>query len=189
MSDPIYRQIYNTLNLKTTEELIEIWQTNDRVDWTDTAFDVIREILQERLGELPPQNDAIYEHGEGWLENETNEFEDEVNEKDLCNLENEPAFYEPRQVLKLETWLNWLAIAMVAISAILNLLDLGTWHQIIRSYYMNSSLWDLISWLIAFIIIGFYIMLQGLIYYFVLKALASILNILMEMEFNSRGAT
>lgn len=61
MSDDLRKQIYNSLSQKETDELVEIWQTNDRVQWTEMAFDVIREILQERLGELSPQDEPVYE--------------------------------------------------------------------------------------------------------------------------------
>ncbi len=36
-----------------TEELLEIWRTHDRYEWSEMTFDVIREILQERHVELP----------------------------------------------------------------------------------------------------------------------------------------
>jgi hypothetical protein len=52
--------IYSNLQLKDTEELLEIWTQNDREAWTDEAFDVIRELLAERLGELPKQNQVVY---------------------------------------------------------------------------------------------------------------------------------
>ena len=63
MSDNFRKQVYRNLRYMETDELVEIWQTNDRLEWTDTAFDVIREILQERLEELPPQNEPVYETG------------------------------------------------------------------------------------------------------------------------------
>ena len=64
MSEDHRQQIYMRLKQEETTELVKIWQTNDRAAWTDTAFDVIREILQERLGEPPPQGNPVYEtHG------------------------------------------------------------------------------------------------------------------------------
>jgi hypothetical protein len=61
MGEELRQQIYIRLSEKETAELVEIWQTNDRATWTDTAFDVIRETLQERLVELPPQGEPVYE--------------------------------------------------------------------------------------------------------------------------------
>ncbi len=56
MDEDFRSQVFNELNLRDTEDLIEIWQNNDREEWSDTAFEVIREILWRRLGELPEQN-------------------------------------------------------------------------------------------------------------------------------------
>ena len=60
MNDDLRQEIYNGLSQKATNELVEIWRANDHTQWTDMGFDVIREILQERLGELPPQNKPVY---------------------------------------------------------------------------------------------------------------------------------
>lgn len=61
MSDDLRDQIYNNMKMKDTDELLDIWQTNNRFEWTDMAFDVIRQILQKRIGELPEQNEPVYE--------------------------------------------------------------------------------------------------------------------------------
>jgi hypothetical protein len=45
--------IYANMELKTTEELQEIWEKNDRDEWSVTAFEIIKEILFQRTGELP----------------------------------------------------------------------------------------------------------------------------------------
>ncbi len=60
MDDQEYlrEQIYNSLNLRETEELVDIWQTHDSEMWTDLAFEVVKNILQTRLGELPPQENT-----------------------------------------------------------------------------------------------------------------------------------
>jgi tetratricopeptide (TPR) repeat protein len=48
-------QIQDNLRLKETDELLEIWHTADHEEWTDMAFEVIQEILRDRLGEVPAQ--------------------------------------------------------------------------------------------------------------------------------------
>lgn len=53
MTDDFKKQVYNSLSLKETDELEEIWLKHDKAEWTDTAFDVVKEILLNRLGELP----------------------------------------------------------------------------------------------------------------------------------------
>jgi hypothetical protein len=53
--DSLRAQIYERMSEKETEELVAIWQENDRDAWTDDAFDAVKAILLERLGELPEQ--------------------------------------------------------------------------------------------------------------------------------------
>ena len=173
MSNELRKQIYSNFNLKETDELVEIWQKNDRVEWSEDAFSIIQEILQERLGELPSQNEPILEY-----------TDDSEGEDD----ENLPEFYKPREVLRLEKCLNWAAIASIVASIISSLLGLKQMQQIVLSYFIvNGSGWDLVSWLIATVIFIFVVGLQSIIIYFPLKALGTILKILMEIEFNSRG--
>jgi hypothetical protein len=77
MDDEDFRnQVFSTLSLKETDELVEIWQKNDRSEWSDTAFDVIQQILRTRIGQFPRQDAPIYEH----TEQDTNEdFDDKIN--------------------------------------------------------------------------------------------------------------
>ena len=37
-------QIRDNLNLKQTDELLEIWRRADHEEWTDLAFEVVKEI-------------------------------------------------------------------------------------------------------------------------------------------------
>jgi uncharacterized membrane protein YhaH (DUF805 family) len=59
MDNDLRTQIYRNFDQKDTDELIEIWQTNNQIEWTEMTFDVIREILQKRLPKLPPQDIPI----------------------------------------------------------------------------------------------------------------------------------
>src|SRR6187455_232050 len=43
---------------QTTEQLLSLWVTNDRVMWSPEAFEAVKSLLAERgVSELPPQND------------------------------------------------------------------------------------------------------------------------------------
>jgi hypothetical protein len=61
MSAGYREQVYASLSQQPTDVLIEIWQSNNRVEWTDVALEVVREILQERSVELPPQGEPATE--------------------------------------------------------------------------------------------------------------------------------
>ena len=51
--------IRSAMALKTTDELVEIWQNNNHTEWSRDAFDVVKELLLERLETLPNQNNPI----------------------------------------------------------------------------------------------------------------------------------
>jgi uncharacterized membrane protein YhaH (DUF805 family) len=68
MSDDLRKQIYGNLRQRGTDDLIEIWRSNNRAEWTEMAFEVIREILHERLIELPPQDQPINDADETNIE-------------------------------------------------------------------------------------------------------------------------
>jgi hypothetical protein len=182
MSNNLHKQVYNNLNLKETDELVEIWQKNDHVEWAEDTFIVIREILQERLGELPPQDEPILEYVDDDKDNE-----DEVEVDFLIDDENPPEFYNPHEVLRLEKWLYQAAIASIIASVVTNLLGVTQMQGLVLSFFRGEMEWDFVAWLITIVIFIFAVGLQGIIIYFPLKALGSILKILMEIEFNSRG--
>lgn len=50
------KQMRSIWELRETDELVEIWQRNNRAELTAEALEVIGAILVERIGELPPQN-------------------------------------------------------------------------------------------------------------------------------------
>ena len=83
-------------------------------------------------------------------------------------------------------WLNRGAVAAVVITIIGSISEIARMHNIVFGYFMGNMEWLLVSWIIALIVSGLAIALQCFIIYFALKALASILLILMEMEFKSR---
>jgi hypothetical protein len=56
MDENLRDQIFNNMNIRETDDLIEIWKANNTSEWSELAFDVVKEILIKRLGELPAQN-------------------------------------------------------------------------------------------------------------------------------------
>jgi hypothetical protein len=184
MSNDLRKQIHDSLNLKETDELVEIWATNDRVEWSEPAFDVLKEILEQRLGEVPPQNDPVLEHVESEIEDN---YDENLPLDKFSDPNNAPVCYKPKEVLWVNLWLNRVAIAAVVTTVLVSIPEISRLQSIVLSYFMGNIEWRLVSWLIALVVDGLAITLQCFIVYFSLKALASILKILMEMEFNSRA--
>src|ERR1051325_2545819 len=109
MNDDFRSQIHNELNLKETDDLLILWQGNNRVEWSDVAFEIIKEILEERGIEIPQQDEPIYEYNEDNVER--HDFSSE--ELKIIDDENSPEFYDPLEVLKFSKWINLVAKWMV----------------------------------------------------------------------------
>lgn len=193
MANNLRTQIYKNFNSYDTESLIEIWEVNNRTEWSDTTFEVLAEILQERLDSLPPQGEAIYDKNEfqesfftkvkRWFSTD----DDMVSYSHPLQEGNGPAFYDPQEVVNIYRWMNKIAKAMIPISIVLGLSYIPQTATIVRSYFINSYQdMTIIVWFITLIIIAIGTVLQVVFTYYPLKALAYILKILMEVEHNSR---
>lgn len=186
MNASLRKQIYESMDLRSTEELSEIWQTNDRVEWSDEAFDVIGEVLRNRGVEPPAQNEPVLEH-----DDEPEDDTEGLTEQELKIIddENPPDFYDPFQVIKFSKWLNIAAIVSVILAIASGLLSYQASRNIVSSFFvavpnMNQNSFPVVFFTVLLVL--FEIVVQFLMTYFPLKALAHILRILMEMEYNSR---
>jgi len=55
MDEKLVQQIRKNIEPKETEELINIWEENDREAYSEEAFEAIKQVLLERVSELPSQ--------------------------------------------------------------------------------------------------------------------------------------
>ncbi len=83
MSNNRREQIRKNLIAKETEELLDIWQSGDNDEWDDSVFEIIKDILLDRLGDLPPQSieaqvSQILDRVDEYLEN--NELDKALSE-------------------------------------------------------------------------------------------------------------
>ncbi len=184
MNDSLREQIYSRMSLKETDELLEIWQVNDRAEWSDTAFQVIEEILKHRGIEIPQQGQPTFEHNE---EDSSEKFDFSEIELKVIDDENPPAFYEPLDVIKTVKQIGLAANVMIGLIIIYNLANFSTPFNIARSYFYDNPN-SLLIYLVTAGIVIINAAIGALIAYFPLIALSRILMILMEMEFNSRKA-
>lgn len=181
MSDDLRGQIYRNLESKETDELLEFWKTNDRVEWSNLAFEVLEEILRNRINDLPPQNSPVLEYKE---EEEDDDLEDW--EEKLVDNENQPDFYDTLEVLTLNNNINKLAKIYIVVTIGLTIINFGYVQSLFRGIF--PTLQELPMVLLSIIITVVAVGIDILLVYYSLRALAYILRILVEMEFNSRGA-
>ena len=175
MSEDYRDQVFNNLDLKSTKELLEIWQKNERFDWSDTAFEVIQEILEEGLEELPPQNKAVYEQVE--------EKKDKaVLSAKYTSPDNNGLLYDPKKVLKLCSWLNWMSVIFPFLIVLLNF-DTIIYILFFFIPYSFSNTMTPANSLLAIIV---NILYKSIPYFLLFRAISYMLKILLEMELNSR---
>lgn len=188
MSNGLREQIYNNMNLRETDELLEIWQTNDHVEWADSTFDVVKELLINRGVEVPKQDDPIYEYDEedGKESGEESYSLSDVELK-IIDDENPPDFYDPFNVLKLVRWIDTATKAVVVVVILYNLVRFPTFINMVRSYF-NENPNSLVVYFLAFLGMALNALIGIAVTNFLLKTLSQLLRILMEMEFNSRKA-
>jgi hypothetical protein len=173
-------QIYKELDLRETDDLLDIWTTNDHVEWSDIAFDVLREILQKRIGEIPSQNAPIYEHREP----PADDTDLESWEEKLLDSEQQPVFYDSFEVLSLRDNINRVATAAIVVYVFAGLFNNNFVRGLLQGVVLPLD--EVVSSIPSILITIISVALQIAFTYFSLKALSYILRILMEMEFNSR---
>jgi hypothetical protein len=180
MSLELRGSIRRNLERKETDELLEIWRANRRFEWSDTAFEVIEAILRERTASLPEQGEPVHEQPESPAVDDDGL---EPWEARLLDDPDQPEFYDPLEVLTLKDNLNRTAKASIVVYAALGLWTLPLLRRIFSGMIYASE------WPGLLMVSAVFVLATGLqiaITYTSLKALAHILRILMEMEFNSR---
>jgi ABC-type multidrug transport system fused ATPase/permease subunit len=158
-------QLRRTLDQKDTEELIEIWQRNDRDAWSDGAFDAIRIILQERIGELPPQEFIKNNH-----ENIDDVERDQVEE---------PAdkYFDLDRLISTSTQSQYLAWFFLVFAGVSLVFVIYMSAQQIQSGNFMYFLPTIISSFLSILLAGFFFVF--------LKALSEIIYVLMDIEENT----
>jgi hypothetical protein len=185
MSGNLRAQIRDRMDLKETAELLEIWQNNYRFEWSEEAFEIVREILKARGVEIPVQDEPVYE-AEKIEDEEADEDGLEEWEAKLLDEEDQPEFYDTLEDLKLKDNINKVTKAVVVIYALQSIPAFQQLSQTIASYFRDRQTFMPLIYFFSFIFVVLGSGISIAIVYFPLKALSQILRILMEMEFKSR---
>ncbi len=166
-------QIRIRMEQKTTEELLDIWKKNDRGEWTDAAFEVIREILAARIGSLPAQGEDIVDS------------EEKVDEA----LEDEDTYhiYEDLvRVSSLARGFSWiclgLAVLALVVDIVLLLASVTVENQMGWGWFSLDRVWiPLTSSLPPLLFSGFL--------FVALRAIAEGIYVLLDIEDSTRRTT
>jgi len=167
-NETLRNTVYNNLSAKETDELLEIWVSNQRYEWSDIAFDAIQKILGERGVTLPNQEEAKTKPPI-----EAEQIDQLVSDSDESE-ENKPVFYSPQSLLFYANAASKAAWIILGVNAIF-------------------TLWKYFGYLISFrenplAPISIVLTLTAhVIEFFMLQGVSLGLRVLMEFEFNSRG--
>jgi hypothetical protein len=181
-----YQQVYKRMRLRGTDELLNIWETNDRVEWSDLTFEVIKEILQKRSVEPPAQNDPVYIHPSPKnIPDKLKEVLGISEDADRLSAGGETArlFYKPQKAITLQKWIDLTMILVIVVnivSAIPLFID-NKWTAL--SFGNQRSLIAYAISILANLVVNMALPVIAL------KILSYVLNILMQFEFNSRAAS
>ncbi|NCO68443.1 MAG: hypothetical protein COY75_01580 [Nitrospirae bacterium CG_4_10_14_0_8_um_filter_41_23] len=59
MNLKLIQQIHSNMESKSTEELLKIWEGNNKEQYSEEAFEAIKQLLIERGAALPPQKKVV----------------------------------------------------------------------------------------------------------------------------------
>jgi hypothetical protein len=162
--DPLRRQIYSRMQAEDTEELLDIWRRNDRTEWTDEAFEIVHDILLERLGSVPEQGEFPKE-----------ETQEEVED-------DEDIYHHPEKLIQIASWakvFSWVALVLPVISGAL------TQMLIMRTSSTGYLVLVQMSWILPNLTLA---LVAGGFFFLILQALAELIYIIMDIEENTRQA-
>jgi hypothetical protein len=178
-----YQQVYERMNLRGTEELLVIWAKNDRVEWSDLTFEVIKSILHERSVAPTAQNDPVYAHpSPKGISYKLKEFLGISEEADRLTADGETAnlFYRPQKVALLQKWIRLTVIVVIVANVVPAILSLFSVKWTVMYF---GDRWGLISYAASILVA----LVGGIVLpVTALKGISYILNILMQLECNSR---
>lgn len=180
MSESRRKHMLLLFDQKETDELVTIWQRRDREKWTDEALDVVREILLDRLGELPPNAPHA---GEVEISIENSSIEDAIA---LEQDDNEPVFYKPAEVLRLVKWMKWGTLIAIAAGMWLSLAVFDAFQNLFQGFFGSDVMGRAWSFVLSIPAVAAQMALTVILIYFPMRALWEVLTILMEMEMRSR---
>jgi hypothetical protein len=158
--------IYNKMQEKETEELLAIWQENDRNIWTEEALEIVRDILIERLGQIPDkvlQSSAVNPDAG---ENNT-----------IVSTMGYPA---DKKLIWIADWSNILSWAILIVTAIYSILRLA--YQFINYLTISQSAGNHFFDVAFPIVDAIYSLIYAGFIYFVLQAITEIIYLLMDIR-------
>jgi len=159
-------QIQQRLEEQDTEALLEIWKQNDREAWSNEAFEVIREILLARIGEVPAQGLA------------------ESAPATTTEEEVEDTYYNFDHLLSIASWASALSWCFLLVGGLIILTPVVI---LIENFVSGSASFNLLE-IIPSLLNTLLSALVSVFFFVMSRAIAEGLFLLMDIEDNTRRA-
>jgi hypothetical protein len=175
------KQIVSQLEGRETDDLLKIWQENDRQEWSNEAFDAIEEILGQRLGHLPSQ--GIFDAAPGEAVVSARQRLGSLPRQGLSNPspddeEEADTYHNFEQLIKISSYartLSWVCLG-----------GAGTLLVVLFLSEMQGFGGIPLGALMLFLFSCFFVLLPGAFAFVVLQALAEGIYLFMDIESNTR---
>jgi hypothetical protein len=161
----VNKSIYEDMNSRETNELLNIWYEQDRGTWTGEALETVRRILVERLGTIPPEPQPAQKGGS---------METEQEARDAAK---EDHYYNPEVIDRISSAakaLSWAVLVVAAAYVIFNVVYIVRQGSQVP---LNSIISVTLTFLIILLVAGFF--------HLVLQAIGEGLYLLMDIEDNT----
>jgi hypothetical protein len=113
MNEEFRKHMKQNFNLQETEDLLKIWAFQNHATWTDTALEVVEEIILERLGELPNRKELLEEYTPDAITNLREKLGRVFNFIDEDLVENQQGRLSGKQVRS--TFFDWFGVQIFMI--------------------------------------------------------------------------
>ena len=153
-------QVHNEMRLKETHELVDIWKSSNREVWSDAVLDIVKDVLLERLIELPSQE----------------------SEAEKGTSEDAP-YHNDAKLLNISSWANmvsWIALAGFILSFLGKLVEAAQMDNVYGpTFFIPFPVLVFNYWINALLL-----PVTGIAVFLVLQAVSQGILMLMDIEEN-----
>jgi hypothetical protein len=164
------RRIFESMQEMDTKELLSIWTKNNRQEWSAEAFEVIREILQERTGNVPEQ---------GAPTSQVQPEEQVAQKAAIERVEKEKTWHDPQIIVTTAKLANigaWIALFLGAVLFVSRLVAELNVDPAMTSY---PARWSTLLYSLTGSL------LSAIVNFIILRAVSHVLYLVLDIERNT----
>ena len=169
MSEEIEKQIRQHMQEQDTDTLVEIWNKQDRSEWSEKALDVVRELLLERLGQLPIQT----------------EISDMPQESTATESEEEGQYHDPDRLIRIAGWAIMLSRIFLVLAGLI--IDINGSAFVGLLFQYSTYYWTRWTVLLPAVSSMLLLFLISLFLFVLCQAISEVIYLFLDIEGNTRS--